>query len=366
MVECANTYKLYKCKEIDFKKKVELLVKMIEIYDSKELSETDKAYQLFKLCNKVSEFETRYRLLFQNGSSDFRLEGIYQYIPLIYKKLKKYKNLGFEEDFAAIRTLERKMYTNNYEEAQKIVFAYIESTLFEEKNILDDIGVTSLEFEKHIKLIKTIAPKLYNQYLEKKAKNLILRYDNCVNSFIDIANAIETGYFSDGTKFSLLEFWVRVPLKENYKYYDLEFKRLNPNLDKFGFDFIGRVKPFIKAVLSQKQQDIILNFMIENRIKAVSNSMTYVEIKNRYRGISKITKKYTNEKNEEVFIEFDFTEDDFNNIIDYMKLRKMPLIYEIFEVVLSEYVKENITKDTINEIRNIGLKRKKMLGGYYG
>lgn len=357
MVEYANTYKLYKCKETDFKKKVELLVKMIEIYDSKELSETDKAYQLFKLCNKVSEFETRYRLLFQNGSSDFRLEGIYQYIPLIYKKLKGYEKIGYEEDFAAIRILERKIVS--YEEAKMLVFAYIESELFVEEHIFDDIGVTSLEFEKNVKLVKSVAPKLYSQYLAKKAKNLILRYDDCINSFIDIANAIETGYFGDGTKFSLLEFWSRVPFKENYKNYDLELKKLNPNLDKFGFDFINRVKPFIKAVLPQKQQDVILNFMIENRIKAVSNTMTLVDVKNRYGGLKKVIKRYIDESNEEVLIEFDFTLEDFQNIIDYMNLRKMPLIYEIFECVLFEYVKGNITKNIINEMKGSSLNRKK-------
>ena len=69
--------------------------------------------------------------------------------------------------------------------------------------------------------------------------------------------------------------------------------------------------------------------------------------------------KYINENKEEVLIEFDFTEEDFNNIIDYMKARKMPLVYEIFECVLFEYVKGNITKNVINEMKNSSLNRKK-------
>ena len=359
MVECPNTYKLYKCKEVDFNKKVDVLKKMIEIYDNKELSETNKAYQLLKLCNKYSEFETKYRLLFENGANDPRLVDIHKYIPLIYKKLKKYKDLGCEEDFAAIRILERKIINSNFEKSKNIIFAYIESEHFVEEEILDDIGVTSLEFKKHLRNVETIFPNLYQRYLIKCKENLTLRYNDCINSFIDIANAIKTGSFIDGTKFSILEFWARVPLRENHKHYDLEFEKINHNLEKFGFDFMNRVKPFVKATLEKEQQDIIINFIVDNKLGRISNTMTYSGIKDRYRGMNRITKKYVNENNEEVLIDFDFTEEDFNNIIEYMNLRRMPLIYEIFEVVLFEYIKGNITKDTINEKRNIGLKRKK-------
>lgn len=358
MAEYANTHKLYKCKDVDFKKKVDLLKMMIEIYDNNKLSEIDRAYQLLKLCNKVSEFETKYRLLFLNGANDSRLVDIHKYIPLIYNKLKKYKDLGWEEDFGAIRILERKIMAG-YEESKMIICLYIESRLFVEEYILEEIGISSVDFNKHLLKVKGIAPKLYNQYLAKKVSDLEFWYDDCVSSLLDIAYAIEKGKFEDGTKFSLLEFWARVPFKENYKNYDLSLKIIKPNLGKFGVDFGGRIRPFIEMALPLDRQNIILNFLSENGIKKVSNTMTYAGIKDKYRGMSRITKKIVDENNEELLIDFDFTEDDFNNIIDYMKLRKIPLIYEIFEVVLLEYIMGNITKETIDI-----MKYKKILGGH--
>lgn len=352
-----SPYKLYKCGEKEFNKRIDLLKNMIEIYNNDNLTEVDKVYQMFKIFNKGSDFEHQYRLLLKNGSKDSRLKDIYEYIPKINVMLSKYRES--EKDFAEIRKLERKM-EDFYEQARMVIFAYIESKQFIEEQILEDIGVTSLDFEKHVKLVEVVAPRLYNQYLEKKAKNLILKYDDCINSFMDIANGIETGYFSDGTKFSLLEFWARVPFRENYKNYDLEFKFLNSNLERFGFDFINRVTPFVKAVLPQKQQDIILNFMLENNIKAVSNTMTNVDAKNRYGSLKRVVRRYINENNEEVLLDFDFTEEDFQNIVDYMKLRRMPLIYEIFDCVLEEYIMGNITKGTIEEMKNNRLKRRRI------
>ena len=353
-----NPRKLYKCGEEEFNKKIELLIKMIKIYDNEESSEIDKAYQLFKLCNKATEFDKKYKNLLLKGENDPRLKGIYEYIAKISKKLNEYKNLGYENDFAEIRKLERKI-QSCYEQARIAIFNYIESEYFIEEQILEDIGVASYEFEKYIELVKSVAPKLYLQYQNKYMKNVILRYDDAINSFIEIAEAIEKGYFSDGTKFSLLEFWARVPFKENYKNYDLEFKKINPNLPKFGFDFINRVKPFISVVLTKKQQDIILNFMIENRINAVSNTLTNTDAKFRYGGLNNVVKRYIDENNQEVLISFDFKEEDFQNIIDYIKLRKMPLVLEIFDCVLSEYVKGNITKDIINEMKTNKAKAKK-------
>lgn len=353
-----NPRKLYKCGEEEFNKKIELLINMIKIYDNEEYSEIDRAYQMFKLCNKASEFDQKFKTLLLKGKDDPRLNGIYDYISEISKMLNKYKNLGCEQDFAQIRKLERKI-EGRYEQARMAIFNYIESKYFIEEQILEDIGVASYEFEKHVEFVKLVAPKLYLQYQDKCMKNVILRYDDAINSFVEIADAIENGHFSDKTKFSLLEFWARVPFKENYKNYDLEFKKINPNFPKFGFDFINRVKPFIAVVLPKKQQDIILNFMRENSIKAVSNTMTNAEAKFKYSGLKNIVKRYTNENDEEVLISFDFTEEDFQNIIDYIKLRRMPLVYEVFDCVLSEYVKGNITKDTIKQMKSNNVKEKK-------
>ena len=87
---------------------------------------------------------------------------IYEYIPKINVMLSKYRES--EKDFAEIRKLERKM-EDFYEQARMVIFAYIESKQFIEEQILEDIGVTSLDFEKHVKLVEAVAPRLYNQYL---------------------------------------------------------------------------------------------------------------------------------------------------------------------------------------------------------
>lgn len=353
-----SPYKLYKCGEDEFNKRIDLLLNVIKIYESEEISEIDKAYQMYKLCNKASEFDKKFRLVVLNGKNDPRLNGIYEYISKISIKLNEYKNLGYEIDFAEIRKLERKM-EESYEKARMVIFNYIESEYFVEEQILEDIGVVSYEFEKYVELVKSVAPRLYLQYQEKHQKNVELRYNSAINSFVEIAEAIENGYFSDGTKFSLLEFWARVPFKENYKNYDLEFKKIDPDLPKFGFEFINRVFPFISTVLTQKQSSIIIKFLIDNKIKFVSNTMTNIEAKIRYGSLNKIVKRYINENNEEVLISFDFTEEDFQNIIDYMKLRRMPLVHEIFDCVLSEYVKGNITKDIINQMKNSRIRTRK-------
>ena len=341
---------LYKCSADVFYRKIYNLKEMIKIYENTSCNEIDKAYQLFKIYNTVLEFEQKYRLLLIHGSSNPVLKDICSYIPLISKKMNEYKELGYEKDFMAIRTLERKM--DGYEEAKNVLFSYIESSETNEKHFCEDMGITSLEFDKYIRKVKLIAPNLYNQYLAKKDSNVRLKYNNMICSFMNIANAIETGYFNDGTEFSLLEFWARVPLKENFKDEYKDCQKINSNLEDCAANFRSRVISFIRATLPIKQHNIILNYMVENKLKTTSNTMSFCDFKLRYSSINKITimDKDANGK----VINFNFTEEDFNNIMKYIMLRRLPLILEIYEIVQLEYIKGNITVDTIKnmEIKN--------------
>lgn len=342
-------YNLYRCDEDPFKIKVANLKVVADILNDSAKEEFQKAYEIYKIFPSSLVFDKRFRLVLENGQNDPLLNECYDLITYVSNSLHIFKKKGYEKDAKAIRKLEFQL--EKYEQAKEVIFNYIGCDYVDDESFLAELGITLEEFNKHLNVIKNLAPNLYINYLEKEEKNNKIQYDNIANSIIDIAQAIQSGYFMDGTEFSMLEFWLRVPFKQNSNYVYNKCCKIDPSLPSCTLIFRSRVLTFAKHILSKELYSSMLRFFNNYGIRKI-NFLTELDLKIMINGMKRVVIYGKNDKGNRVVVaDKNLNNEDLQNIIDYILIRKLPLIPEILNSVQFEYVQGKITKEEIESLR---------------
>lgn len=201
--------------------------------------------------------------------------------------------------------------------------------------------------------------ELLKQFNEKRKKQ---KYYAIIYTFKNIAYGIKTGRLFDGTPFDLLEFWKLVPFKYSKgikKDFD-EFAEINPQIYFRANNFFGQVENFVNATMPNESK-IILGYMRENHIY----SYRYVsekQIRKMYSGIEIIVNniyglptrisnpeqalnKINNNQLDSIANRDTFTSKDVDNVLEYMRLHKLPSLIEVFKLVQDKYIKSEINME---------------------
>lgn len=133
------------------------------------------------------------------------------------------------------------------------------------------------------------------------------------NIFVDIANAINTGYLFNGSKLDLLEFFRLLPV------------------DAFGDDIIGNLEKYLRCKFG-------------NNSYIYLNIMEYLDNYN----IHTIEKLDINNINYDyVYMDIFVDKRVVNNILKYMEIKKYPKLQIVYSIILYKYINYEIDVDMI-------------------
>lgn len=239
----------------------------INIYKS-ALSDFEKAYQINQLMstNKLFEYiEPFVVVLFHNK---FIKDAI-----MTYEFMKKY-----DDKLDLIRT-DYKYFENykaclqSYAFAKYVIESYLQYDGNELNGFLRHFGIRKDDFDFCVDVILEVDGELYNKYVIKTNNNYKNLLNSYINSFKEIEKGIKTGYLSDGTIFSLVEFWKIVPLKDNSTCNEIltVFKKDNLSLIiPAPGNFIRRIDKFLGVYLPDIRITVF-DYLMKNRITNYSN-----------------------------------------------------------------------------------------------
>src|SRR5574344_41648 len=344
---------IYKNNEEQLAEKLKNIKAIIEIIDL-DAKNYEKALQICKIYDSPEKFRKAFGLIKKFGEKDPMFMEYVPRIEEIYTILLDYQNKGIIDNVNYIIKMES--YLNNFKYAKSIIEYYLSSEYKQDSVLFEELGIDQNTFDFCIETIKNLDVNLINQFNEKRKKQ---KYFANIYTFKNIAFGIRTGKLFDGTPFDLLEFWKLVPFKYSKgikKDFD-EFKALNPEIFFRSDNFYGQIENFTKATMPDESKTI-LGYMKHNRIY----SYRYVsegQFRKLYSGISIIVnniygiptkidcpdeaiKKINDNQADTIVGRTTFTSDDANNVIEYMKLHKLPSLIEVFKLVQEKYVRGEI------------------------
>lgn len=344
---------IYKNNEEQLAEKLKNIKAIIEIIDL-DAKNYEKALHICKIYDSPEKFRKAFGLIKKFGEKDPMFMEYVPRIEEIYTILLDYQNKGIIDNVNYIIKMES--YLNNFKYAKSIIEYYLSSEYKQDSVLFEELGIDQNTFDFCIETIKNLDVNLINQFNEKRKKQ---KYFANIYTFKNIAFGIRTGKLFDGTPFDLLEFWKLVPFKYSKgikKDFD-EFKALNPEIFFRSDNFYGQIENFTKATMPDESKTI-LGYMKHNRIY----SYRYVsegQFRKLYSGISIIVnniygiptkidcpdeaiKKINDNQADTIVGRTTFTSDDANNVIEYMKLHKLPSLIEVFKLVQEKYVRGEI------------------------
>ena len=349
---------LYNCKNNEqFQEKIAKLKIAKQILKSNE-EEIQKALDIIILfSNYTGGFDLAYKSILENGENDPELQDCYDYITIISTKLKTWQENGLYKDAKAILNLINNMKKNDFELACQILEAYVNFKGIEDEEFYEEYQIIPINFDKYRKIVARFAPNsnLYKQFLKKQESNIQNQYYEAINNLIDIITAIETGFFKDGTKFSEIEFWARIPFRKR------PIKQFNQIKQYLKNGATMKVPHFRKAIqtfasslvdmniLTNEQYQTINNYLIKNNIGELF-ICSEVDIRHSTSGISQIS-TLADDGSIIPGSTYIIKEEDIKNIIEYIKLRKIPMCIKSFYIVMDAYKKNKITKETIENLK---------------
>ena len=346
--------KQYGCTQEQLAKKVKNLENIIDILNS-NLDDVQKAYEIFKIygvLNSAKKFKMAYSVIYKLGSNDVRFINTIGYYPNICEILDKYDANGYFK--VAYERNKLAPYYEYYDYAKEIVVDFIRSANSHDLSFfLEEEGINKETFDFCVKTIDKLDIDLAKQYENKKNSNSYSRFCNAVSGCLDIVQGIKTGKFMDGTEFDILEFWKRVPFKENSTSKEgfKSYTEINPEI-LFATSFFRRMDSFTKVIMPACNP-IIMDFFKENNITATT-FFKELDVREKYGNRTRKFFKYETDANGnripvyETFVSVD-------DILKYMRMNKLPFIYEIFYIVEEKIKNGEIIIEDLNKNNDKGV-----------
>ncbi len=251
----------------------------------------------------------------------------------IYESLKSLSNFyresdekGLIERAVCLVDMENNGYFDDYCYANEFVNAY--SNYYDSiyvSDFLKENGLTKNQFDRFVDIVSALNPELYDKYLVKSKEDSNARKTETINNVNEIYNGIITGKLPNGEDFTDIELYARVP------YYTEETcKELLSDFNARSYKMIAKK---IGSIVEKINPDIvrtITDYIGRNNLFGTDQPMiTEKEIYG--------TEFVLNNKK--------LTDEDKDNIISYMKERRIPFLYKAFNTVKKEYLNNNIKVD---------------------
>ena len=278
----------------------------------------NKAEKLFGLFDSAESFRRTYSLFIKYGKDDSRLifaRSALNEFELLLAKFRELEQKGIIQNIKYLISI--KDYLENYKYAKFVITSFISSpNSYKESEFLEELGINKDIFVYCTKLIQELDIDLYSKYLEKQEANNKMRYIKNIETISDLAKGIKTGVLSDGTPFDLLEFIKRVPFKYAY--------------------FVNAIDDFMKRNNPQ-EYEVVMSYIYNNKLYSTSAFLP-LNLKNIYETRTIIDGTL-------------ITKEVNNIIIEYLKLKEVPLVNRTYLIARSKYLKGEITQETIEQLR---------------
>lgn len=311
----------YNCDFNEMKKRLDKLIIINDALLDETKSDYQKAYVFLSCYNNIKSFKESYGLFINRGL-------LYCKIPderLNYASdvLLNFKNIlnsiisldekGIIKDVKYVLKCEN--YNKYYNYAKFVIESYINSnTSHKKKEFLNNLGINEDIFDYCIKIIEELDLDLYNKYLAKKEENykkIILRNQKAI---LNLEEGIKTGYMPNGEKFDILLFIKKVPFKNHPYFYD--------HIKKFILRFIPSC------------YDTIINYIYQNKLQ----DLNHIELinENDLFNTKEIVKNHI------------MTKEEKEIIINYLKLRRIPIIPKTYTIARNMYFNNELDYTNIN------------------
>lgn len=302
--------KLFLIRQKNGQKVVNNLNKMpllIDIYNSK-VCDHEKIYQISKLISpiKLIKLLVPYAVTFYDNDFIKKAMDVYFFVKKHEDEFNLVKNnvLYLEELEDAKKSL---LPIKDY--AYSVISYYVEdSECLSIHDYIIQLNINVSLFDDCLRVCSLFYNDLYDKFLKvKKEKENIINNNN-ITVVCDLVNGVKTGYLSDGTKLTPLEFLKRIPFKEKVNYIQ----------ENFVTYFCLHLKQFVE----EDEISLISDYMINNKVNNLSFEMIDTECKFTYNSI------------DEVIV----TEEIHSYVIKYMQYNDYPMIRGIYSILLKKYI----------------------------
>ena len=292
-------------------KKINLVFDIINSTDN-DYKKVEKLLTLFK---GSKEFKRSYALLSKYGKNDARLDLAREALDnfdFLYAKFKEYEDKDIVSNVKYVLSIEN--YLQVYDYAKFVISAYVNTPSSYKKEFLDELGIDREILAYCASVIEELDVDLYKEYLSKRELN---RKENCFKNaatISDLANGINTGVLSDGTKFELLEFIKRVPFK---------------NDNSFG----SALASFMKRN-NPKDMNTIVSYVNDNKLSLI-DAFEPLNLKALYHTRTTING-------------IEITDEDKTLVLDYLKINGIPIINKSYVLARAKFLNGEITRESVD------------------
>ena len=311
----------YKC---DWDKCQTRLTNLNTLYNTltSDLSEDEKLLIICGIYENEKDFQFKYRRLIKYGAEDPRLDFArealehFDYIRDSLSSIPRIEIINARYRKIIESVLEEKNYLENYLYAEYVINAYIvDETNYLKHKFLKKMKITLETFQYCEELIQFLNPVLYQKYQEYASNEEQRKINAYVQIIKDIAIGIREGKFQDGTPFDKLEFYKRVPFKEN------------------GISFGNTLKTFAFKNIKDDHSvcKTIKEYLYQNHIRTVA-----------------FINEKTLQKSSVSYMGKEVTPEIVHNVFRYMKVHQLPPIKKVYNIVLEKYIHNEIDFDSLD------------------
>ena len=300
------------------------LDKMIEIYNSND-GKYDKYYKMKSLFTKSSAFYDKYSYL-EEFSNKRKVKYLFRYVEQITLFFAEIENNLSKESEKTIFNLKKNHCIEDYPYAAYYVSEYIsfnDST--SKKDFLLSKGLVEIDFDRFVRILVDVDSKLYDKYLEKDSRNRLNRQLDTIRKLENIRSGVTTGYTNEGYEFDEVEYYC------NYPFYDQETSRTI--MDDFNLK--------VMSTLDQR-----FRVLLENLCFADANKIMKYAFDNKLVGRNPSKIKEEEIMNTRYIINGEeLSRAAKEEIISYMKRRKIPFFTSSFTAVKNKYLNKGLEKE---------------------
>ncbi len=249
----------------------------------------------------------------------------------MYNTLKGYEEQGLFAEVAYLTEIEE--YNKNYSNARYIIKTFLNASSKEE--FLKEQNLTEEQLSYYAEVIDELDVELSKKYQAKSQILSQIRNEKLIKTYNELTIGIKTGKLPDGTPFNTLEFLKRAPfinreevaLRTTGEFYSktIQYLRKTPELDYV---------TIIVYIRTQRLND-------KSAFRPISKETIYsseIKLQDRYLSTA-----------------------DKTNIIDYIELSNLPLVYKVYSIVKKMYISGEITTQDIENLKNNNQSQRKII-----
>lgn len=315
-------------KEKKYYDRAKRLEKIMEIYESDEL-DVRKIAKMHELYRNSQDLICQFSDL--EKYSDDKVVGYFvRKINAIKEYYQTCEEKGLVKEATSLIKLEEKGYFDDYVYACGFVEDFIN---YEDSPYINDFlesnGLNKTQFERFVEIVKTLNEELYAKYLEKVNSNIELRKQDVIRKINNLIEGAKTGKLSDNTAFDPVEYYANIPF-----YDDLTSKEVLKDFNiKVNAQLSTRYRDLLYFI-DRENAETVLNYATINKLHFVHLQPMITE--NNIMSTNYIIDGYT------------LTDEDKNNIIEYMKKRKIPFLPKAYSEVRNKYLKQGLDNKKLN------------------